>query len=86
MAEELIKYLQQMNIKVCYIYSEVDMMEWVEILCDFCLGEFDVFVGVNFLWEGFDLLEVFFVVIIDVDKEGFLCNNCFLIQIVGWVV
>lgn len=73
------KYLIKLCIKVCYIYLEVDTMECVEILCNFCFGEFDVLVGVNFLWEGLDLLEVSLVVIIDVDKEGFLWNECFFI-------
>jgi excinuclease ABC subunit B len=83
MAEELTKYLQQMNIKVRYIHSEVDTMERVEILRDLRLGEFDVLVGVNLLREGLDLPEVSLVAIIDADKEGFLRNNRSLTQTAG---
>ncbi len=83
MAEELTKYLQQMNVKVRYIHSEVDTMERVEILRDLRLGEFDVLVGVNLLREGLDLPEVSLVAIIDADKEGFLRNNRSLTQTAG---
>ena len=83
MAEELTKYLQQMNIRVRYIHSEVDTMERVEILRDLRLGEFDVLVGVNLLREGLDLPEVSLVAIIDADKEGFLRNNRSLTQTAG---
>lgn len=83
MAEELTKYLQQMDIKVRYIHSEVDTMERVEILRDLRLGEFDVLVGVNLLREGLDLPEVSLVAIIDADKEGFLRNNRSLTQTAG---
>ena len=83
MAEELTKYLQQMNIKVRYIHSEVDTMERVEILRDLRLGEFDVLVGVNLLREGLDLPEVSLVAIIDADKEGFLRNHRSLTQTAG---
>lgn len=83
MAEELTKYLTQLDVKVRYIHSEVDTMERVEILRDLRLGEFDVLVGVNLLREGLDLPEVSLVAIIDADKEGFLRNNRSLTQTAG---
>lgn len=55
------------------------MLEWIEIICDFWFGVYDVIVGINLFCEGIDLFEVFFVVILDVDKEGFFCFECFLI-------
>ncbi len=83
MSEELTKYLEQLNVKVRYIHSEVDTMERVEILRDLRLGEFDVLVGVNLLREGLDLPEVSLVAIIDADKEGFLRNERSLTQTAG---
>ena len=75
MAEELTKYLTNLNVKVRYIHSEVDTLERVEILRDLRLGTFDVLVGVNLLREGLDLPEVSLVAILDADKEGFLRNE-----------
>lgn len=62
------------------------MVECVEIICDLWFGMFDVLVGINLLCEGLDIFEVLFVVIFDVDKEGFLCVECLLIQMIGCVV
>lgn len=86
MVEDLMDYLVEYGVCVCYLYLDIDIVEWVEIIWDLCLGEFDVLVGINLLCEGLDMLEVFLVVILDVDKEGFLCFECFLIQIIGCVV
>jgi len=83
MAEELTKYLIQLNIKVRYIHSEVDTMDRVEIIRDLRLGVFDVLVGVNLLREGLDLPEVSLVAILDADKEGFLRNQRSLTQTSG---
>jgi len=83
MAEELSKYLLDLNVKTKYIHSEVDTLERVEILRNLRLGEFDVLVGVNLLREGLDLPEVSLVAIIDADKEGFLRNNRSLTQTAG---
>ena len=83
MAEELTKYLQNLNIKVRYIHSEVDTLDRVQIIRDLRLGEFDVLVGVNLLREGLDLPEVSLVAIIDADKEGFLRNARSLTQTAG---
>jgi len=83
MAEELTKYLVQLNVKVRYIHSEVDTMDRVEIIRDLRLGVFDVLVGVNLLREGLDLPEVSLVAILDADKEGFLRNQRSLTQTSG---
>jgi excinuclease ABC subunit B len=83
MAEDLAKYLSDINIKVRYIHSEIDALERVEILRDLRLGGFDVLVGVNLLREGLDLPEVSLVAILDADKEGFLRSDRSLIQTAG---
>ncbi|MCV9385504.1 excinuclease ABC subunit UvrB [Reichenbachiella ulvae] len=83
MAEELTKYLHNLNIKTRYIHSEVDTLDRVEILRELRLGVFDVLVGVNLLREGLDLPEVSLVAIIDADKEGFLRNERSLVQTIG---
>ncbi len=83
MAEELTKYLLDLNVKTRYIHSEVDTLDRVEILKGLRLGEFDVLVGVNLLREGLDLPEVSLVVIFDADKEGFLRNERSLTQTAG---
>ncbi len=83
MAEELTKYLENLNIKTRYIHSEVKSLERVEILRELRLGIFDVLVGVNLLREGLDLPEVALVAIMDADKEGFLRNTRSLVQTIG---
>jgi excinuclease ABC subunit B len=83
MAEELTKYLLNVNIRCRYIHSEVDTLERVEILRDLRLGLFDVLVGVNLLREGLDLPEVSLVAIMDADKEGFLRSTRSLTQTAG---
>lgn len=79
MFEDLTDYLFEMGFCVRYLYLEIDMLEWIQIICELWLGEYDVFVGVNLLREGLDLLEVLLVVIFDVDKEGFFCGEMLLI-------
>jgi len=83
MAEELSKYMANLNIKVRYIHSEVKTLERVEILRGLRLGEFDVLDGDNLLREGLDLPEVTLVAILDADKEGFLRSERSLIQTIG---
>ena len=83
MAEELSKYLTQLNINCKYIHSEVDALERVEIIRGLRLGDFDVLVGINLLREGLDLPEVSLVAILDADKEGFLRNERSLTQTSG---
>lgn len=83
MAEELSKYLENINIKCQYIHSEVDTLDRIEILRGLREGKFDVLVGVNLLREGLDLPEVSLVAIMDADKEGFLRSHRSLTQTAG---
>jgi excinuclease ABC subunit B len=83
MAEELAKYMANVNIKCRYIHSDVDTIERVEILRDLRLGLFDVLIGINLLREGLDLPEVSLVAILDADKEGFLRSKRSLTQTAG---
>ncbi len=83
MAEDLADYLQELNIKVHYLHSEIETIERVEILRDLRLGVYDVVVGINLLREGLDLPEVSLVTILDADKEGFLRSENSLIQTIG---
>jgi excinuclease ABC subunit B len=83
MAEDLADYLQEVNVKVHFLHSEVQTIERVEILRDLRLGIYDVVVGINLLREGLDLPEVSLVAILDADKEGFLRSAQALIQTVG---
>ena len=83
MAEELTKYLMNLNIKSRYIHSDVDTLDRIEIMRDLRLGNIDVLVGVNLLREGLDLPEVSLVAILDADKEGFLRSERSLTQTAG---
>lgn len=83
MSEDLTEYLQELNIKVAYLHSDVDTLERTDILRDLRLGIYDVLVGINLLREGLDLPEVSLVAILDADKEGFLRSEQALIQTVG---
>ncbi|HKV57545.1 MAG TPA: excinuclease ABC subunit UvrB [Ktedonobacteraceae bacterium] len=83
MAEDLADYMQELNIKVHYLHSEIDTIERIEILRDLRLGVYDVVVGINLLREGLDLPEVSLVAILDADKEGFLRSEGSLIQTIG---
>lgn len=83
MAEDLTGYLQDINVKVAYIHSNVHSLDRPEILRDLRLGVTDVVVGVNLLREGLDLPEVTLVAILDADKEGFLRSETSMIQTIG---
>ncbi len=83
MAEDLADYLQEIDVKVHYLHSEIDTLERVSILRDLRLGVYDVVVGINLLREGLDLPEVSLVAILDADKEGFLRSDTALIQTIG---
>ncbi len=83
MAEDLTEYLQERQIRVRYLHSEIHSIERIEILQDLRQGEFDVLIGVNLLREGLDLPEVSLVAILDADKEGFLRATRSLIQTIG---
>lgn len=83
MAEDLTKYLLELDIRARYMHSDIDTLERVEIIRDLRLGEFDVLVGINLLREGLDLPEVALVTILDADKEGFLRSHRSLVQTIG---
>ncbi len=83
MAEDLTKYLSEMDIKVRYMHSDIKALERMEIIRDLRMGKFDVLVGINLLREGLDIPEVSLVAILDADKEGFLRSERSLIQTIG---
>jgi excinuclease ABC subunit B len=83
MAEDLTAYLQDLNLRVRYLHSEIAALERVEILRALRSGEFDCLVGINLLREGLDLPEVSLVAVLDADKEGFLRSTTSLIQVAG---
>ena len=83
MAEDLTKYLEELDIKVTYLHSDIDTLERMEKIRDLRLGEYDVLVGINLLREGLDLPEVSLIAILDADKEGFLRSETSLIQTIG---
>ena len=83
MAEDLTEYLDEHNVKVRYLHSDIDTVERTEIIRDLRLGKFDVLVGINLLREGLDMPEVSLVAILDADKEGFLRSENSLIQTIG---
>ncbi len=83
MAEDLTDYLNDHDVRVRYLHSDIDTVERVEIIRDLRLGEFDVLVGINLLREGLDMPEVSLVAILDADKEGFLRSEGSLIQTIG---
>lgn len=83
LAEELARYLEEQQIKVCYLHSDLKTPQRTELLQKLRLGIFDCLVGVNLLREGIDLPEVALVAIMDADIESFLRDKRSLIQIMG---
>ncbi|ALO43085.1 excinuclease ABC subunit UvrB [Pseudoalteromonas phenolica] len=83
MAEDLTDYLNDHDVKVRYLHSDIDTVERMEIIRDLRKGVFDVLVGINLLREGLDMPEVSLVAILDADKEGFLRSARSLIQTIG---
>ena len=83
MSEDLTEYYNDLDVRVRYMHSDVDVVERTQILHDLRAGEFDVLVGINLLREGLDLPEVSLVGIFDADKEGFLRSVRSLVQTSG---
>lgn len=83
LAEELARYLEEHQIKVCYLHSDLKTHQRTELLQKLRLGIFDCLVGVNLLREGIDLPEVALVAIMDADIESYLRDKRSLIQIIG---
>ena len=82
-AERLADYLNELQLKVSYLHSEMDALERVRVLGKLEAGDFDCLIGINLLREGIDLPEVALVAILDADKEGFLRSGRALIQVAG---
>ncbi len=83
LAEELARYLEDQQIKVCYLHSDLKTPQRTELIQKLRLGVFDCLVGVNLLREGIDIPEVALVAIMDADIESFLRDKRSLIQIMG---
>ena len=83
MAEDLSTYLEERDVKVSYLHSDIETLKRQDVLDRLRRGEYDVLVGINLLREGLDLPEVALVAIIDADKEGFLRSRTSLIQTMG---
>jgi len=83
MAEELARYLQEQQIKVCYLHSDLKTPKRTELLQKLRMGVFDCLVGVNLLREGLDLPEVALMAVMDADVESFLRDKRSLIQLIG---
>ena len=49
MAEDLTKYLQENQVRVKYLHSDIDTLERAAIIRDMRLDKFDVLVGINLL-------------------------------------
>ncbi len=83
MSEELTAYLEERDIKVAYLHSDIETLNRQDVLDKLRKGDYDVLVGINLLREGLDLPEVTLVAILDADKEGFLRSRTSLIQTMG---
>ncbi len=83
LAEDLSKFLNDINVKAKYLHSDIDALERMAIIKDLRIGKFDVLVGINLLREGLDIPEVSLVAILDADKQGFLRSETSLIQTCG---
>lgn len=83
MAEDLTEYLDEHQIRVRYMHSDVDTLERIEIIQELREGKIDVLVGINLLREGLDIPECMRVCILDADKEGFLRSKTSMVQTIG---
>jgi len=83
MAEDLTSYLEERDIKIAYLHSDIETLKRQDVLDSLRRGDVDVLVGINLLREGLDLPEVALVAILDADKEGFLRSRTSLIQTMG---
>ncbi len=83
MAEDLTEYLDEHQIRVRYMHSDVETLERIEIIQELREGKIDVLVGINLLREGLDIPECMRVCILDADKEGFLRSKTSMVQTIG---
>ena len=52
MAEDLSSYLEERDIKVSYLHSDIETLKRQDVLDRLRRGEYDVLVGINLLREG----------------------------------
>jgi excinuclease ABC subunit B len=83
LAEQLARHLEEQQLKVCFLHSDLKTPARTQLLQQLRLGEFDCLVGVNLLREGLDLPEVALVAIMDADIESYLRDQRSLIQTIG---
>ncbi len=83
LAEDLARYFEERQVKVCYLHSDLKTPQRTELLQKLRLGIFDCLVGVNLLREGLDLPEVALMAVMDADIESFLRDRRSLVQIIG---
>jgi excinuclease ABC subunit B len=69
--------------KTFYLHSEISTTDRWKIIQKLKSWEIDVLVGINLLREGIDLPEVWFIAILDADKEWFLRSTTALVQNIG---
>ena len=79
-SEDITNYLLQKWLKTYYLHSEVDTLDRRDIIKKLKTWEIDVLVWVNLLREWIDLPEVWFIAILDADKEWFLRSTTALVQ------
>ncbi len=78
--EDITNYLLSWWYKTYYLHSDVDTIDRWEIINKLKTWEIDVLVWVNLLREWIDLPEVWFIAILDADKQGFLRSTTALVQ------
>lgn len=79
-SEDITNFLLSKWYKAFYLHSDVETIDRWEIIQKLKLGEIDILVWVNLLREGIDLPEVWFIAILDADKEWFLRSTTALVQ------
>mmetsp|Transcript_118090 Transcript_118090/g.217309 ORF Transcript_118090/g.217309 Transcript_118090/m.217309 type:complete len:1482 (+) Transcript_118090:44-4489(+) len=82
-AEDLARWLTENGVNATYMHCELTTPQRTDVLRALQRDKLEVVVGVNLLREGLDLPEVSLVAIMNADKEGFLRNDCSLIQAIG---
>lgn len=79
-SEEITNFLLSNGYKAYYLHSEVETIDRWEIIQKLKRGDIDILVWVNLLREGIDLPEVWFIAVLDADKEWFLRSTTALVQ------
>lgn len=79
-SEDITNFLLSKWLKAFYLHSDIETIDRWEIIQKLKTGEIDILVGVNLLREWIDLPEVWFIAILDADKEWFLRSTTALIQ------